>query len=161
LNFLGSAKIYELTLTGISNIKRNGSVMLHLNSKMKTWSINTNLFINNITAEFKVDAKLINRVFVKGWKLNVLIQKCFLNASLLFEETTKMLTISSLTVYSIEGFRLQTENLSWPFNEVVAQILDRQKEQFKSLITDNAHKYMSETLKSINVTQIIDKMTRK
>jgi hypothetical protein len=128
---------------------------------MKTWSINTNLSISNITAEFKVDAKLINRVFVKGWKLHVLIQKCFLNAILLFEESTKMLTISSLTVYSIEGFRLQTENLSWPFNEVVAQILDRQKEQFKSLITDNAHKYMSETLKSINVTQIIDKMTRK
>jgi hypothetical protein len=128
---------------------------------MKTWSINTNLSISNITAEFKVDAKLINRVFVKGWKLNVLIQKSFLNAILLFEETTKMLTISSLTVYSIEGFRLQTENLSWPFNEVVAQILDRQKEQFKSLITDNAQKYMSETLKSINVTQIIDKMMRK
>jgi len=139
-------------------VKRIGSVSIHSDNQMKQWSIQANVSIINITAEFKVDAKLKNRIYVKGWQLKVLIQHCVLNTVILYDQTTKLMSIESLTVSVIEGFRLQTERLSWPFDELVNQIITNQKENLKSIITTNAQKYMSKTIQSFNVTQIINKM---
>lgn len=143
---------------GLSNVIRNGSVVI-LSSKLKSkWLINASLSISDMRADFRVDAKLINRIFVKGWRLEAIIKRCLLDVVLILDAKSKMLEISSLTVQSIEGFQLKTEKLSWPFNEVVSQILDREQERFKLIISENAERYMQEALKVINVSQIINKM---
>ena len=72
-----------------------------------------------------------------------------------------MMSISSLMVNTIEGFDLNSENLSWPFSQVVQHILDHQMNDLKTVISTNAQKYLSQTLRSFDVTKIFDNMTEE
>ena len=150
--------IFDLFLRGISNVKRDGSVILHSNSQMNRWSINTNLSIDNITADFKADAQLKNKVFINGWTLQILIKRCVLSAVFELDGSTKMMTLSSLMVNAVDGFSLNSENLSQPFAQVVQHIVERQMQYLKDVIGSNAQKYFSQTLMSFNVSKIVEQM---
>ncbi|CAG2173055.1 unnamed protein product, partial [Oppiella nova] len=157
LDNMGNIRIYDLKLTGISHMKREGSIEVHTNGRMKLWTIKTNLSIANITADFKVDAQLHKGLYISGWALQVLIDRCLLTAVLDYDESTKMMTVSKLGVNSIEGFTLNTDNLSWPFNDVVPQIIDHQMDHLKTVIGSHTHKYLTQTLKSFNVSKLLDR----
>ncbi|CAG2105712.1 unnamed protein product [Medioppia subpectinata] len=161
LRNMGNARIYDLTLQGVSNIQRVGQIEVHANGQMKLWSISANLSIANITASFKVDALVRKGLYITGWTLQALIDRCLMRVKLDYDQTSKMMTIHELIADSIVGFTLNTDNLSWPFSDVVAQIVDRQMDQLKRVISLSAQKYFTETLKSFNVSALIERMPDK
>ncbi|XP_054158423.1 serine/threonine-protein kinase PLK4-like [Oppia nitens] len=158
LKDMGTIRIYDLSIKGVSNMHREGPIELHTNSQLKLWSIGVNLTIDNLTADFLVDGQIQRGLHITGWQLQVLIKRCQLMAILEYNQLTKMLTLVNLDMTSFQGFELNTENLAWPFSQVVPQLVDHQMNHLNRLISFNAHRYLKETLKSFNVSEIVDNM---
>ena len=160
INFKGKVKLHSIKLTGLTNISRNDSVVIEMLSEKqnRVWMLTTELLIRNIKSEFKVDAELLNRIFIKEWQLESNIKSISLKLRIEFDLIDKMLNINSLNVKSINGFNLKSEQLSWPFNEILTQILNNQSKLFKEIISKNAQIYMEKALMMIDVKDIIKRL---
>ena len=126
-----------------------------------SWRFTAILQVANLTAEFKVDANINNKIVVKNWQLMLLMERCMLHSSLEIDFNRQVLKIHSMHLKSFDNFKLISETLSWPFNEVVSSIVNEEKYYIKQIIELNAQKYINMTLSQhFDLNAIMDKIMR-
>lgn len=127
-----------------------------------SWRFLTTLQVANLTSQFKVDANLNQKIIIRNWNLQLLMERCQLQLSFEMDFESQLLKINSIHLKSFDNFRLHSsEPLSWPFNEVVSSIVKEEKYYIRNVIELNAQKYINLTLsRGFDLNSIVDKILR-
>lgn len=126
------------------------------------WRFSSTLQVANLTAQFKVDANIHNKIVIKNWNLMLQMHRCLLQAAFEIDFQTQVLKINSMHIKSFDNFQLVSETLSWPFNEIVSNIVNQEKYYIRQVIELNAQKYINMTLnRNLNLNDILEKILRR
>lgn len=147
LKQLGSANIRDLRIYGLEQLEADMdslSLLSHYDSSVMKF--NLKLTVSNLTAQFKVDANLQDKLYVNDWSLSLEIENCAFSSTLMFDFASRSLMIASYYIKSMDHFRIRTHSLTWPFNEIVTSIIQKEKSYLKNVIEMNVQKYINLTL---------------
>lgn len=163
LKHWGDANIYDLKIFGLKHLQPLETKLLEDgdSGKPSQWRFTSILHVANLTAHFKVDANVNNKIVIKHWQLMLLMERCQLLASFEIDFAAQVLKINSMHLKSFDNFQLISETLSWPFNEIVSSIVNEEKYYIKNVIELNAQKYINMTLSQhFDLNAIMDKIMR-
>ena len=151
-----------MKIYGLKDLKPVETKLLpDIGDRQSSWRFKTTLHVANLTATFKVDANLNNKIVIKHWQLSLLMERALLQCSLEIDFTRQLLHIQNFQIKSIDNFKLLSESLSFPFNEIVSSIVNQEKYYIKNVIELNLVKFVNLTLgKNFDLNAIIDKIMR-
>lgn len=153
----GSAKIHSGTLTGLTNIERLGDFAVKKTGDGLV-KFAGSLVVKDVKADFKLDAKIFNRIPINGKDINAWFTRALILAELEFDPRLNSLTIGQLMVKGIEGFGIKSNDLRWPLNRFVDSILNKQRKRFERIIEEQTAKYMGLTLDNFNLFDLFEKV---
>jgi len=155
----GDANIYGLKIYGLTDLKPISTKLVSNVSQISTWRFTTMMMVANLSAQFKVDANMNDKIVIKNWKLALLMERCLLQTAFEIDFNAQVLKINSVHIKSFDNFQLVSEALSWPFNEIVSSIINQEKYYIKHVIELNAQKYINMTLnRHLDLNKIIEKI---
>ncbi|KAJ6219363.1 hypothetical protein RDWZM_005175 [Blomia tropicalis] len=163
LKHWGDASIYDLKVYGLESLEPIFTKLLSDDIEISSsWRFLTTLQVANLTSQFKVDANLNQKIIIRNWNLQLLMERCQLQLSFEMDFESQLLKINSIHLKSFDNFRLHSsEPLSWPFNEVVSSIVKEEKYYIRNVIELNAQKYINLTLsRGFDLNSIVDKILR-
>src|SRR5690606_35610340 len=79
----GGANVYELRIYGLNEIEPVDVTLLPTTNSLDSslWRFGVIFHVANLTTVFKVDANMKNRVYIKNWKLTLMMERCLFRAS--------------------------------------------------------------------------------
>lgn len=161
----GKANIYGLEIYGFKDIEVLDTKLVATakDENEDIWKFNSKLMVANLTIVFKVNANLGERLFINNWQLVLLIERCTFSTNFLLDFGRQQLSISSFYIKTFDNFRLAShEPLTWPFNDVVAGIISREKYYLKHVIELNVQKYINLTIdRRLDLKTLVDKILRR
>lgn len=165
LKHWGDANIYDLKIYGLKDLKAIDTKLLPDRagaSGDSNWRFTASLSVANLTASFKVDANLNNKIVIKRWALSLLMERAQLQCTLEIDFTAQVLKIDNFQIKSIDNLKLISESLSWPFNEVVSSIVNTEKYYIKNVIELNLVKFVNNNIlsKHFDLQSILEKIMR-
>lgn len=136
-----------------------GDLQLESNHTNQEMRFNLYLTVANLTSHFSVDANISDKIFIKNWKLIILMENVVLKANFVINLGKQLLVINHIRVKSFDNFRIMSEALSWPFNKIVANIVNEEKFYIRNMLELNTQKFINLTLnKDFDLNRIVAKI---
>uniref|UniRef100_A0A6P6YHH2 Uncharacterized protein LOC113798393 n=1 Tax=Dermatophagoides pteronyssinus TaxID=6956 RepID=A0A6P6YHH2_DERPT len=156
----GVGDIYDLKIYGLDEIVPIKESIQMLNSlESSIWTFNQTFYVMNITANFQADINMDEKFFIKQWNLAVQIEQCKFHSQFVLDFNQQRLFTNSLRIKSFENFRLISESLTWPFNEIVSMIVRKEKHFIRQIIEEYSEKYLNMTLNNtVDMNSILEKI---
>lgn len=147
LQSYGKAEIPGMIIYGIDEIKPL-KTSIEFTGKLEApiWDFNVTFYSPNITTEFTIDVNVNERVFIKQWTLTIIIERCLLSSGFIVRFDTEKLLITSFQIKSFKDFKIISEPMTWPFSEIVSNIIRKEKFFIKNAIEIFSQKYINMTL---------------
>ncbi|OTF75360.1 hypothetical protein BLA29_004259 [Euroglyphus maynei] len=143
----GVADVYELKIYGLDEIEpMKESIEMENSLESSTWSFNITFYAANITADFKANINMDEKIFVKQWNLGIRIEQCTFRAEFTLDFNHQLLFSNSFQIKSFGDFKLISQSLQWPFNEIVSNIVQQEKHFIRHIIELYSQKYLNMTL---------------
>lgn len=156
----GQADVYELKIYGLDEIEPvKESIEMENSLESSIWAFNMTFYAANITADFMADVNMDGKIFVKKWKLIIRIEQCRFRAGFTLDFSRQFLFTNSFQIKSFGDFKLISEPLTWPFNEIVSNIVQQEKYFIRDIIQLYSQKYLNMTLSNnYDINSILQKI---
>jgi len=141
----------------LSNIHRHGDILIKISDQNKKLVIG-DLAVNDVEANFKVDAKLFNRISIKDRLLKLWLKTAIVNVILEVDLSDKKLIVSQISVKSIKGFGARSRRIFWPFNKLADSIIRSQEDIIKTVIKTEISKYMGKVVHNFKFEEVFAKL---
>ena len=148
-------KVYGLLDMGLADVEPT----LNTTIDSAVWKFNVRFQVSNLTSEFNVDANIENKIFIKHWKIQLLMTNCILKSNFVVDFQKQILLINTMHVESFENFQLVSETLTWPFNQIVSSIVKQEKFYLRHIIELSTQKFINMTLnRDFDLNKILNKI---
>ncbi|XP_054153373.1 homeobox protein 2-like [Oppia nitens] len=153
----GSVTLKNGVVTGLTNIERLGNALVVDEFGGKKLIV-TDIVVQDISADYKVSAKLFHRISIKNRELKLALKRAILTVRLEADKTNGKLLLKDIQLKSKQGFGVKSGRLVWPFNKLTDAIVKSQEPVVKEIVQKELANYMGKAIHNMKFEELFKQL---